>query len=142
MADNDFKNLYLSMYDKDSRIIITPWDMDLTWGLKWNDFNDIHSIFSINDSQNRNWLDDSLFVDENDYTMVLIKKRYWELRKKVITMDTINSYLNSYEELLINSGAAERDSEKWYQYDVQYEIENIREWANHRINFLDEYFSN
>ena len=56
-------------------------------------------------------------------------------------MDTINSYLDSYKELLVNSGAASRDSERWYEYDVENEIETIREWAGRRIQFLDEYFS-
>ena len=55
-------------------------------------------------------------------------------------MDTINGYLDSYKELLVNSGAAKRDSERWYEYDVEFEIEQIREWARRRIEFLDEYF--
>lgn len=138
--DNDFKNLYLSMHNKNSKIIITPWDMDLTWGLNWYDDDSLHSIFSINDSHNSMWLNAYLFNDTDDYALSLLKNRYWELRKDVITMDTINSYLDNYEKLLIESGATTRDSERWYEYDVKYEIENIREWAKRRIEFLDEYF--
>ena len=87
-----------------------------------------------------NWLDNVVLSDLDSETLSLLKNRYWELRTDVITMDTINSYLDSYKDLLVNSGAAKRDSERWYEYDVEFEIEQIREWAKRRIEFLDEYF--
>lgn len=137
--DNFTKNQYLSMSESDSKILITPWDMDLTWGLfstyegeflsskKCDSYSDISWIYSVVGN-----------MDEK--TLSLLKERYWQLRKDVITMDTINEYLNSYKKLLVESGAAKRDSDRWYEYDVEFEIEQIREWANNRIQFLDEYF--
>ena len=138
--DNLSKNQYLSLQDSNSKILITPWDMDLTWGLNWSDDGDLHSIFSMDSSIDANWMNENITKNMDEKTLSLMKQRYWELRKNVITMDTINGYLDSYKELLVNSGAAKRDSECWYEYDVEFEIEQIREWARRRIEFLDEYF--
>ena len=139
-VDNVSKNLYYSLVDVNSKLFITPWDMDLTWGLDWTNSNKMYSIFSMDLSSDINWLNSKIINNMDEMTVSLMKKRYWELRKNVITMDNINSYLDSYKNTLVNSGAAQRDSDRWYQYDVEYEIEQIREWARKRIDFLDEYF--
>lgn len=138
-VDNYTKNQYLSMSDVDSKIMITPWDMDLTWGLYSSSNNELLS-FNKNDSYKDLTLINCYNDDMDSKTLDLLKERYWELRKDVITMDTINEYLDSYKDVLINSGAAKRDSERWYEYDIEFEIEQIREWAKKRIEFLDEYF--
>ena len=139
-GDNLTKNQYMSIKDDSSNILITPWDLDLTWGLNWFELNDLHSQFSMESSSDINWMDENITKNMDIKTISLLKQRYWELRKDVITMDNINGYLDSYKNILVNSGAAQRDSERWYQYDVEFEIEQIREWARRRIEFLDEYF--
>lgn len=138
--DNLNYNRYLSLHDADSKIIITPWDMDLTWGLNWWDFSELYSLFYMPSSYDADWMDDNIISNMDEKTLSLIKQRYWELRENIISMDTINGFLDAYKDLLVKSGAASRDSERWYSYDVEYEIEQIREWANYRIQFLDEYF--
>lgn len=138
--DNITYNQYISLSNSNSKILTTPWDMDLTWGLRWGDYDELYSAFSMNSSIDGNWMYNGIRFNMDYKTFSMLKHRYWELRKDVITMNTINSYLDSYEKLLIDSGAALRDSERWYQYDVEFEIEQIREWASRRIQFLDEYF--
>ncbi len=138
--DNATYNQYISLSNSNSKILTTPWDMDLTWGLKWDDYNGLHSYFSIDSSYDLNWMNSDIIFNMDFKTFNLLKQRYWELRKDIITMDTINGYLNSYKQLFVDSEAASRDSERWYEYDVEYEIEQIREWAIRRIQFLDEYF--
>lgn len=138
--DNLTHNQYLSLKNPNSKIISTPWDMDLTWGLSWQEDNDLHSIFSYESYSDILWLNKNITYNMDYESLSLLKQRYWELRKDIITMDTINNYLNSYKELLVDSGAARRDGDRWYKYDVEFEIEQIREWASRRIQFLDEYF--
>lgn len=139
-SDNITYNQYISLSNSNSKILTTPWDMDLTWGLNWSDISQLHSEFYMESSYDTQWMDERIVMNMDEKTLSLMKERYWELRKNVITMDTINGYLNSYKELLVDSGAAKRDSERWYEYDVEFEIEQIREWAIRRIEFLDEYF--
>jgi len=138
--DNVTSNQYYSMIDENSKILITPWDMDLTWGLYWNLSTPLHSEFSYDRNFEYDWLDNNITKNLDEKTFSLMKKRYWQLRKDVITIDTINSYLDSYEKLLLESGSTKRDSERWYEYDIEFEIEQIREWAKKRIDFLDGYF--
>lgn len=138
--DNVTSNQYHSMVDEHSKILITPWDMDLTWGLYWNLDTPLHSEFLYEKDFEYSWLDNNITKNFDEKTFSLMKKRYWELRKKIITVDTINNYLDSYEKLLIESNSTERDSKLWYEYDVEFEIERIREWAIRRIDFLDGYF--
>lgn len=138
--DNVTSNQYHSMVDEKSKILITPWDMDLTWGLYWNLDTPLHSEFSFERNFEYSWLDDNITKNFDEKTFSLIKKRYWQLRERVITIDTIYSYLDSYEKVLLESGSVKRDSERWYEYDIEFEIERIREWVRMRIDFLDEYF--
>ena len=139
--DNITSNQYHSMIDENSRILITPWDMDLTWGLYWNLDTPLHSEFSYERNFEYSWLDNNITKDFDEKTFSMMRKRYWQLRKNVITIDTINGYLDSYEKILVENGSTKRDSERWYKYDVEYEIERIREWARRRIDFLDTYFN-
>ena len=139
-SDNLTYNRYLSLHDKDSKILITPWDMDLTWGLNWQEDDDLHSVFSPESYSNVLWMNRNITFNMDDKTLSLLKQRYWKLRESVITMDVIDEYLDSYKDVLVNSGAANRDGERWYEYDIEFEIERIREWASNRIQFLDEYF--
>lgn len=138
--DNVTSNQYYSMSNENSKILITPWDMDLTWGLYWNLDTPLHSEFSYERDFEYSWLDNNITKNFDENTFSLMKKRYWQLRKDVITIDTIDSYLDSYKRILIESGSIKRDSERWYEYDFEFEIERIREWARRRIAFLDEYF--
>lgn len=139
-SDNVTYNQYLSLQNPNSNILLTPWDMDLTWGISWSETENLHNVFSMESSYDVEWMNNNITNNLDEKTLLLLKDRYWDLRKDVITMDMINHYLDEYKELLVNSGAAQRDSSRWYKYNIQYEIEKIREWANNRILFLDEYF--
>ena len=138
--DNLTKNQIYSMEKIDSKILITPWDMDLSWGLSWSDTHSLHCLFSMESSYDIEWMDNNITNNMDNRTLSLLKDRYWSLRRDVITMTTINNFLDSYEKLFVDSGVSERDGERWYKYDVEFEIEQIREWARRRIEFLDEYF--
>lgn len=139
-GDNVSYNQYYSLVDSNSKILITPWDMDLTWGLNWDDFANLNGIFSMESSYDPVWMDVYITNKMDSFSRKVLCERYWELRKDVITMDVINGYLDKYTDLLVNNGSVKRDSDKWYRYDIQFEIEQIRIWAKNRIEFLDEYF--
>ena len=57
-------------------------------------------------------------------------------------METIEEYLNEYLKILTQDESTTRDSETWYEYNIDEEIENIKEWSRRRIEFLDRYFYN
>lgn len=140
--DNVTSNQYYSMDDVDSNILITPWDMDLTWGLYWNSNRKIFSEFDENRDFDYEWMNENITKNMDDEMKKLLKDRYFQLRKSVITEDTINSFIDNYKDIIVESGANVRDGNKWYQYDIQQEVNNIKEWARKRIDFLDNYYNN
>ena len=132
-ADNfEEKNVYLSMknMDEDTKVLITPWDLDMTYGYMWG-------------ASDTNLIEDSTLVTDashlwtsSDYINKKLKNRYWDLRWKIFTEDNINSKLDYYYNKIRHS--AQRDSQRWIEINLEEEINKVKDWINHRIEFLDE----
>jgi len=135
--DNNLdKNNYFYIKSlKNNKVFIQPWDMEYTFGIRYKtneernaykdmeDFNEIYTGFYHENAPEIN----KLLID-----------RYWELRQDILNKEYFDNLLNKYLTEL-NKGAALRDSNKWYEYDVEKEIEEIRTWIYNRIEFFDEY---
>lgn len=134
--NNLIKNNYIYMKSLSSNeVYIQPWDMEYSFGLNYSikdklklkinkeDYNKIYTIFKHKNSKEIN---------------ELIIKRYWELRKGILTEEYFDNLLDNYKEKL-TKGATSRDSKLWYEYDVEKEIEEIRTWIHKRIKFFDQY---
>ena len=120
---------------KDKGLYIQPWDMEFTFGLR---YTGLYPIFSETDMKS---YDEIYTYFNHKYASKTNKdliKKYWLLRKSVFTKEYFNKLLDKYKNEL-NKGAALRDSNLWYEYDVEKEIENIRTWIYNRLNFFDEY---
>ena len=136
--DNIDKNYYLSLNDSSDKLLITPWDLDLTFGNSWgkNEFNgEIFNPGSYNDTKILNRIIEN--IDEP--TLELLKKRYQELRKYVYNIETIDKFLNQYKNEL-NKDIIKRDTDRWYFYDLNEKTEQISNWSKSRFYFLDQYF--
>ena len=140
-VDNVSKNYYISMKQANDKFLITPWDMDLSYGNNWDTNSPNGSSFYFKSYLDLNWID-SFLSSESDEVRELISSRYKFLRNSKLTSEYIDEILNSYKEVLVTSGAAQRDSNLWYEYDIDAEIETIRSWINLRLAVLDDYFSN
>jgi hypothetical protein len=139
--DNVSKNQYYSMDGDDSKVLITPWDMDLTFGLDYSNDTFLKSINFFDNYGDSAWLNNYIFSDMDERTFNSFKNRYWQLRNNGLNMDFFNSLLDGYKKNIIDGGSVLRDSERWYEYDVESEIEYIRKWINNRIQFLDQYLA-
>lgn len=126
-----------------------------------NNEYDISYIFGNTDmSFGLRWIDD--FVYDVEYTKDLIinrqeyesmkvlypeldqmmKERWVELRKTVLTDTKIWRKLEQYEEQIVNSGAMLRDKELWGIYTTNEDtIENLESFIKYRLQFLDRYYS-
>lgn len=132
-ADNfEEKNVYLSMKNtkEDTKVLITPWDLDMTYGYIWG-------------SSDTNLIEDSTLVTDSshlwtssDYINKKLKNRYWDLRWKIFTEENINSKIDSYYNKIRHS--AQRDNEKWINTNLEEEINKIKTWTKARIEYLDE----
>lgn len=130
------KNFYFYMDSMNSKVInICPWDLDLTFGLYYNNREDLLSDTRYDRYRS---ITTPLFEDNSDKLNDLIREKYHELRIKYLNEDNLFPILDGYIRDL-NNGAFQRDSMRWYDYDAVYEINQIKEWIKNRIKVLDKY---
>ena len=124
--DNGFvKNNYFYQKTLNDEIYIQPWDMEFSFGLSYGattsynlektlyDYKEI--IFDIKHSSNKI---NNLLVD-----------KYWYLRKSILNLEYLDSLLDNYKETL-SKGSASRDTSIWLEYDINNDIEEVRNWIN------------
>lgn len=130
------KNNYMYMKNFNSKeVYIQPWDMEYTFGTRYKGTAERNLLKNMEDY---NEIYTGFYHESAPEINKLLIKRYWELRKNILTKEYFDSLLNKYLNEL-NKGAALRDSKLWYEYDLEKEIEEIRVWIYNRIEFFDEY---
>lgn len=149
-TDNHGKNTYTSIYDQtvSNKVCITPWDMDGTWGIRWDGSKNI--------TQPQQNLDTFLIENEhgqlnlylrlkrqnvNSWQTQQLKERYLQLRGGAFSFDTIMNRFQTYASLFALSGADGREVDKWGQYglvkNIASEMNYISDWLSQRLAFLD-----
>ena len=117
----------------DTKVYITPWDLDMTYGYSWDSDSDSNMFENPENLPNvSNLWTNSKHVNERLIT------RYWDLRLQVFNMNNINKKIDSYCNKIKYSVA--RDSEKWLKTDLEEETNKIRNWIEQRIEILDKEF--
>lgn len=135
-GDNySIKNTLFSMENKDSKISLTPWDMDLTFGLYYTKYETLLSE-KIPDYVNYD-MDYHNFIGDEKYLNAL-KERYYYLRQNGLNKDYFFNLIDEYVENIYY--ASIRDSERWYEYDIIKETKEIKDWISKRFGFLDTKF--
>lgn len=130
------KNNYFYMKNLDAvEIYIQPWDMEFSFGLEYSKHAEQYSKKNIKDYDDISLL---FYHEDSDEINRLLIHRYWELREKILTKENFNNLLDNYKDLL-TKGSAKRDSDTWYEYDIEKEIEEIREWLYNRLEYFDKY---
>lgn len=148
--DNTGKNMYWAVYDKQKDKKITPavWDLDLTVGC--STLEQYSQEFT---SPEYPLLDPFYLVtrlkqlNHNHFNQKILE-RYKELRKTYFNPENIFSRYELYYQILKESGAAEREEQKWsgdsdiYGYEINFkkELDYIQNWINKRIAYLDQEF--
>ena len=148
--DNTGKNMYWAVYDKQKDKKITPavWDLDLTVGcstlLQYSE-EFISPEYPLLDPF---YLVTRLRQTDYNHFNQKVSERYKALRKTDFNPDNLYSRYESYYNILKQSGAAEREEQRWsgdsdvYGYEINFEkeLEYIKNWINRRISFLDKHF--
>lgn len=141
--DNVGKNMYWAVYDKAQNKKLTPavWDLDATVGASW-----------LGD-----WRSPEYDMNINLNLIVRLKQlnvgnfnekantRYYELRNNYLSTQSLINRYNSYYELLNNSGATQREEEKWSkdsdvngeEINFEKEIDYIKDWITRHMTYLD-----
>lgn len=130
------KNLYLSLenLDEDTKLIFTPWDLDMTYGLIWTGKlpTYLEEIYDQYDNELY------LFNENTPKLNIKIKDRYLELRKTVLSNENINKLIDNYKKDL-EIGEASRNHDKWINASLDEEVEKVRDFFFKRIEVFDKY---
>lgn len=149
--DNIGKNIYWATYNKNDnkKLTLAVWDLDATAGQKWTEKFIVGSSspeYDINVNMN-------LYVrlrelNANHFNEKIFE-RYFQLRKNHLSTESlINRYL-SYYYLIHESGAAQREEEKWSkdtdidgkELNFNDEINYIKDWFTKHMIYLDNKIS-
>mgnify|MGYP003301097419 CR=1 FL=1 len=145
--DNTMKNIYFwADYQGDGTycFIKIPWDLNMTWGNSWID--DITYKFNKYQEKTLNnqwgWTNDmdTLYQANPGEIGELLKVRWQELRRDVLTKEVLYSLADAEFSYLHGSGAYARNYQKW-PAETDYWLDNyIYEYIDKKIDYLDEYF--
>lgn len=153
-TDNHGKNMFFFNYDQKAQkcakmIGITPWDLDGTWGIRWDgsksytkaaqNFTQFitqyehgtHTLFyRLFHSSKWNWFND-------------LKARYAELRTKQFSEESLTNRFLNYGDLFRESGADVREQNRWngYHTDILGDVDYIKQWIADRLEFLDKQYN-
>ena len=147
-SDNQGKNTYISVYDQtiSTKVTITPWDCDGTWGRRWDGSSnvtganqDLDRFLSTHEHAQNNLFLRLKSLDYDNYGNKL-KNRYSELRGTHFSYENLMKRFEKYYELLEKSGAATRERNKWGMDDLRNEMTFLSTWITGRLNYLDNQY--
>ena len=145
--DNRGKNMYWAVYDKteDKKITIGVWDLDNSIGQRWTDQwipNASSPDYPFADNMNLYYRLKQLNADSFNEKVL---ERYQQLRTTCLSTDSLIMRCQDYYELLKNTGAAQREEERWSgdsdvggeEINFQKEIAYITDWITLHMQYLD-----
>lgn len=150
--DNTGKNTFFSFYNNsDKRFFITPWDMDGSWGRKWNGSKidlregEFIGVTGIPRSDSRYCRPNAFFqrmmtTGSAEFRLKL-KSRWKELRNGVFSVNKLSDRINAYQNLFLASGAYEREKVRWpaKTTDLKPETDFMLSWIQNRLVQVDNY---
>ena len=147
VSDTGYKNCYLSCpdYTKDQHFVITPWDMDHSFGAS---YRGVPLMDSSTLKGQTNWINTRpykrLMANAESGFLTSFADRWAALRDGPLSVESVTQLIYGYADLFDQSGAWQHDREQWNYNPVtlwetaQDEAAYIAEWyqANHKR--LDE----
>jgi hypothetical protein len=151
-ADNQGKNMYFATIDQSvsPMLFITPWDLDATWGRRWNGTSSATGPNQDFDS----FVDKSVQAQSNLFYR--LKKlnvggfkdnlpiRYRELRGSFFSFNSVMNRFQTYQATFMKSGALKRELARWsgttFAPDTNFDLSFLFTWISSRIAFLDKQY--
>ncbi len=135
--DNRGKNIFMAKYKTDEPFFIVPWDLDATWGLFWDQTKVRPNIVLSN-----HLFDRLISTNAGDFRTRL-KDRWQTARNGIFTKERLLKYFQNYATQMEESGAFERERERWgIATTLAEEMEFIEAWIDEQLIFMDDYYGN
>ena len=137
-SDNFFKNMYFAADVSETgtyKMRQIPWDLDMTFGFVWREgFVDDETVVY------REAAVPYLIQTQPELMQPLIRARWQQCRETFLDTENIVSILLENENYLINAGVVQRENERWPKYQMSVDLEEIMDYQERRMLWLDEYF--
>ena len=142
IIDNNVKNTHFSCPDinVNETYLITPWDLDcslggLYEGSHYEEYTKISELTS-------NYIYYQLYVYNVDNFRESMKERWQELSLGIMSPNSFNSRLDTYAKRFKESGAWQRDYDKWNNnpvpLDLDEKLEYVKKWYVNNIAALNK----
>ena len=144
-------NNSIFLYNKDTKKISRmAWDLDMTWGIYGCNTNKLAADYNINLSNQliykngnrftKTYLEQRLWQNNVGNFRQKVAKRWKELRSGFLETESFVNYANSLYDEVTESGAREREHERWP--DGGYSTDNsfIEKFIRQRLPYLDSQF--
>lgn len=145
--DNRGKNMYYVAKNRGNRQVVyfAPWDMDITWGdaLSEGTGDNVWDVglFTALYSERINWsFGDRLIELDVDGSCDYVSERWKELRQGVLSDESLTEEIDGQIHQVRDSGALERDAERWPDSNSGQDYELFVRMALYRMKILDYYF--
>lgn len=153
-VDNSGKNMYWAVYDKNkgNRLTLSPWDLDATFGQRWGDMMDGSTEEELASPYYKTDVDVMAFFRLYKHNIFefndRLNQRYTELRQNggVLSTDSLIKRFTQYYNDITNSGAAQRETDKWsgdsdlngetINFEAEYEY--ICNWITAHMQMIDD----
>ena len=145
--DNRGKNMYYVAKNRGNRQVVyfAPCDMDITWGdaLSEGTGDNVWDVglFTALYSERINWsFGDRLIELDVDGSCDYVSERWKELRQGVLSDESLTEEIDGLIHQVRDSGALERDAERWPDSNSGQDYELFVRMALYRMKILDYYF--
>lgn len=140
-SDNYYKNMYFAADvagDGSYTMRLIPWDLDLTFGSVARDGKRmvIEDVTDIYGEQALAFLKGQ----QPELVRHVVKERWQEYRETFLSTDRIIGIIRGNQQYLLDSGVTARENARWEKYQMDTDIENMVDFQERRMEFLDEYF--
>lgn len=149
-TDNHGKNIFFYLYDRQNpegqRLSIAPWDLDGTWGARWDGStyltyaNQDFDEFLWQNEHGQNTLYHKLNQSKTLRWHQNLASSYSLLRSNHFDEERLIARFTDYAKLFADSEADIREAERWpgYHGDIQAAVDYITAWIKERIQCLDK----
>lgn len=142
IIDNNVKNTHFSCPDinVNETFLITPWDLDCSLGglYEGSHFDEYVKITNLTG----NYLFYQMYMYNVDNFRESMKERWQELSLGIMSPNSFNSRLDAYAKRFKESGAWQREYDKWNNnpvpLDLDEELEYVKKWYVNNIATLNK----
>lgn len=135
-VDNSGKNIFYAKYTSEAPFFIIPWDLDATWGRRFDKRNSATSGLQTNNLFRR------LIKLDVDGFNDMLEHRWEQYRQGAFHRDSIMAVVDQYYQIVSESGAIERELHRWpeLEIDMDQEYQYVDSWISDRLENLDREF--